>query len=221
MVAIKATDIDIVAKFKDKAERKLAKQLLDRYLADFNVETISDINTLQEIIYLEVVQVRLQDKLNEMYDSETKAVPLHMLEPIHKNSEVILKLKNSLGLNKAKDKQHGYDALQHYLKRFRVWLDQNQATRMLKCPHCFKRIVLLMKTDAWDALKHPLFKDNMIYNKMLFSNLGKKVTVDAAFIAKVLEVSPSYIDWVINKVRQQPTDIEVQNALNQPTPTAK
>lgn len=196
-------DIDISSKFKSVTERKIAKDLLQKYLNDYAIETISERNTLQEIIYLEVLQIRLQEKLNDFYEKDSKALPLNVIEIVHKNSDAIIRLKTTLGLNKSKDKKNAYDVLEHLQRRFKIWLEQNQASRTIKCPHCSKFIFLKMRTEAWEAQKHPFFRDNMIYNKALFAKFGQNVMIDKDFIASVLEVSQDYADWVVNKVKQQ------------------
>ena len=194
---------DISSKFKSASERKIANSLLQKYLNDYAIETISERNTLTEIIYLEVLQIRLQEKLNELYDNENKALPLNYIDTVHKNSDAIVRLKTTLGLNKSKDKKSAYDVLQHLNKRFKVWREQNQASRTIKCPYCSKFVFLKMRTEAWEALKHPFFRDNMIYNKHLFKHFGKKIEIDRDFVAGVLETSPDYVDWLQTKTRQQ------------------
>lgn len=198
----KLAQFTIVDRFRLKDERKLAKTLLEKYLQDYDIESISDCNTLEEIIFLEVIQLRLQDKMNEEYAGDVKAVPFDTLDVLHKNSEAITDLKATLGLNR-NSKGSSYDLLQHMLKRFKVWRSQNQGSRTMKCPHCLKAILLKIRTEAWEAQSHPFFEDTILYNKALFARLGESITIDREFIALVLNVSPDYIDWVLTKVKPQ------------------
>lgn len=191
--------IDIAGKFLDKAERKMAKELLEKYLEDFTIETVSEINTLQEIIYLEVCQLRVQAMLNDFQVGETKSIPINLMDVLHKNSEVIIKLKNTLGLNRT-TKLHGYDALEHLKKRHTKWREENQGSRHIKCPYCKKFVWLKIRTEAWEALQHPFFKDTFLCNKPLLDNLGKDVKIDRDFLAKVFGTSPDYIDWLVTKL---------------------
>ena len=191
---------EIVNKFTDLLERKTARNLYGKYMADYAIETVSDTNTLGEIIYLEVIQTRLQGKLNQMYDSESKAVPAGLVDIIHKNSDAILKLKNSLGLNKAKESKGFLDRYQQLMRRAKQWQSDNQASRTIKCPSCLDFILLRVRTEAWEAQKHPFFKDTILYNKALFEKYYKKpVIVDEDFIAEVLETSSDYVRWVKEK----------------------
>ena len=194
-------DIDVGIMFNDRKEIKHARILLGKYLDDYSIETISDKNTLREVIYLEIIQQRLQEKLNDSYSNDGKAVPLQLVELIHKNSDAILKLKFSLGLGKEKEtKKSGLDVLAELKKRFTIWRSENQGTRTLTCPHCGKMIMLKIRTDAWKAQKHPFFKDRLLTNKHLLG-LYKKGTITKKDVAKVLECSTDYMDWVIEKTQ--------------------
>lgn len=204
----KEIDKEFLIGYKNKDELKIARGLVYRYLTDYQLTSVSDRNNLKEVIRLEVIQNRLHDKLNEMYEKNNGSLSLQTLEAIQKNNDAIIKLKNTLGLNQAKDKKP-YDAYQHLKKRAEKWLEENQMSRTCKCPHCQKFIWMKMRVDAWEARKHPYFKDNVIYNKALFEKYyGKTVKVDANFIADVLEVSKDFPIWVMEKSRRGPSDDE-------------
>lgn len=189
---------EIVNKFKGE-EKKQALSLLEKYLKDYSIESVSDVNTLKEILFYEIIQYRLQDKLNDF--AESKTIPIQLVNVMHENSDAIIKLKNSLGLFADKEKKTEYDVLKHLKRRFQVWLDENQASRTLVCPHCSKMILLKMKTDIWESQKHPYFYDRVIYNKVLFQLYHDK-KINKKDLAGVLETSEDYIDWVINKIEK-------------------
>jgi len=192
-------DIDISLLFANKKERTQAYVLLQKYLKDYTLESISDKNTIKECVYLEIVQQRLQEKLDGFYKDDKKAVPSQLVEIIHKNSKAILDLKNSLGLNRGKEKKEsGFDALEKLNKRFKRWLIENQASRALGCPHCGKMIMLKMKVEAWEALQHPFFRDRILGNEHLV-HMYQNAKISKEDVAKVLEVSSDYVDWLIEK----------------------
>lgn len=198
-MATKNETLDLVKKFTDSRERKMAKDLVHRYLSDFSLETVSDRNTLKEVIYYEVIQNRLQEKLNHFYEKDAKAVPMQLIDTLHKNSEMIIKLKNTLKLTRSNEKG-GFDALAQLKKRAKIWRENNQGSRTIKCPHCQSFVLLKIRTAEWEAQKHPFFKDNMLYNVALFEKYyGKQVTVDSKFIGEVLESSADFPEWVIEK----------------------
>jgi len=199
----KSIGIDVNSLFKNSDERKLATSLLDKYLSDFSIENISDKNMLREVIFLEIVQSRLQEKLNEYYEKDTKALPQQLIDTIHKNSDAILKLKNNLGLSKGKDKKESSkDSFLRLQKRFKKWLSENQASRTIKCSHCGKFLLLKMRTTAWEAQKHPFFKDNVIYNRHVFK-LYRDKTISKKDVSLILETSTDYIDWILDRVEKK------------------
>jgi hypothetical protein len=61
-------------------------------------------------------------------------------------------------------------------------------------------VMLKMRTEAWEAQKHPYFKDRLLGNEQLIRlyKLGKLTKED---VASVLGTSPDYTDWLINKWR--------------------
>lgn len=210
------TSIDL-GNFTSRAERRLAESLLSKYLSEYEIVTVADKNALQQLIYLEVLHVRLQEKLDDMYSKDIKAIPQDIVYTMHQNSTAILKIKDTLGLNRAKQEKLGfYDAMAHLQRRFGKWLESNQASRTIKCPHCQEHVLLKMRTEAWEALKHPWFKDNMIYNQHLFNNYGRKVTINDEFIAACLGTSKDYISWMIAKTQPAAASVENTNSTVAP-----
>ena len=197
-------DIEVLSSFKKADEKNLAKSLLSKYLKEYEITSVSDRGNLAQLIFLEVNQVRIQEKLNEIYDKDAKAIQQDLLELSYKNTEYILKVKNNLGLVKAKDqKLTGYDAFEHYKQRLLKWGQANQASREFKCCHCSKFNILWIDPKVWESRKHPFFQDTFLYNKPLLDNLDRTITIDRKFLASVFEVSTDYIDWVINKIKNQ------------------
>lgn len=194
------SETDWLNRFSDKGEKDIAKTLKKRYLKDFVIDTTSDENTLSELIYFEVIQMRLQNKLNDYYTKDAQAIPQDMIKTLQENSKMITNLKKELGVNTPKDMEI-YDALQHLRDRHKKWRSENQVSRHLKCPHCFQLIWLKMRTEAWEACKHPFFKDTFLYNETLFNNIGKKILIDRDFLAAVFGTSPDYIDFYLEKMR--------------------
>jgi len=198
MLVKEEQESDVTGVFSDKKEKKLSKELLRKYIADYTIETVSDRNTLKDIIYLEIINLRIQNKLNELSDKDN-AVPTAMVETIHSNIEALTKLKSTLGIvHKANDKRDGYDELDKLKKKFKIWREHNQGTRTLTCPHCGKMVMLKIRTDAWESQKHPLFRDRILANEhLIFLYQHNKITKED--VSKVLEVSPDYVDWLVDK----------------------
>ena len=98
IVAEEAKDVlEMRDLFSDNKEKKLAIELVDKYLGDYVIETVSDKNTLKQLIYLETLHTRLSDNLNT-FKTEDKIPPPQLIDALHKNVTHITTLKNQLQL---------------------------------------------------------------------------------------------------------------------------
>lgn len=193
--------LDIKDLFSDTVEKKLAISLSNKYLADYIIETVSDKNTLKQLIYLETLHIRLSDTLNT-FKTEDKIPPPQLIDALHKNVTHITTLKNQLQLIKPKDSkaESGFKYLMDLKKKFEKWREENQGSRTLVCPHCGKLVMLKIKTDKWDAQKHPFFQDRMLTNKHLLK-LYELGTITRRDVALVLETSDDYVDFILAKYK--------------------
>ena len=199
--------IDVDTLFVNAEDKKSAKVLVRKYLDDYTPETVSDINTLRSILFLEVLNGRLQDELNSAKE-ENHDMNLKTVETIHKNLNQILVLKGSLGLTKDK-KSGNIKSLDQKIslmrKQFKVWMDNNQASREAVCPYCGQQFLLRIRMEHWEEQKHPFFKDRILYNKPLVDLYLQKI-ITREKLAEILECSPDYIDWVIEKVHRNQSE---------------
>ena len=155
-------DLDVVSQFEDKDERKSAVILARKYLKDYAFEYTSDKNILRQLIYLEIINIRIQNSLNEFY-KDANAVPQQMVDSLHKNVMQITALRETLGLVKdgKEEAQTGLSTIDVLKKKFKKWREENQGSRTLVCPECSKMVMLKIRTEAWEACKHPFFRDNV------------------------------------------------------------
>jgi len=193
--------VDVGTLFKNKEDQISAKTLVRKYLDDYTPETVSDMNTLRSILFLEVLNGRLEEELN-LAKENNENVNLRTVDTIHKNLNQLLVLKDSLGLTR--DKKDGNiksvdQKIGLIRKQFKVWLDNNQASREAVCPYCGQHFLLKIRMEHWEEQKHCFFKDRILYNKPLVElYLQKRITKQE--VATILECSPDYIDWVIDKM---------------------
>lgn len=201
----KAKSVDLEDVFCNKAETLHAQDLLEKYLKDYSIESISDRNTLKQLIYLEIINFRLQNALNDAYKTNNR-LDKETLELIHKNQDKIIALKDKLGLNRDKSTdsvKDGYGYLQLIKKKFKVWLQENQASRTICCPYCSKLVYLKIKTDAWEAQRHPFFADRLLSNKHLM-RLYVQGKLSKEDLAKVFDTSSDYITWLLDRWKSNP-----------------
>jgi len=196
-LALKELQVDKL--FSDSDEKKLAKDFAKRYLIEFTPKSISDRNNLKSVIYLEVLQFRLQAVMNDLTAQGSTAIPLNLVDSIHKNLKEIAANKERLGLvgkEKQEKESDGFKIIQSVKEKFKVWMENNQGSRSLVCPDCGKMVMLKIRMDKWIPQKHPFFKDRFLANKHLMKlYLQKKLTKED--VSEVLESSPDYIDWLI------------------------
>ncbi len=191
---------DLLSRFEsDKSAKRKAKELLEKYLTDYEIETEADKGTLSNLIYLEVIGSRLQDKADETYET-TKAVSMQFLDAIHENLEKIQKLKDQLGLNK-KDSGESNPAQIFYdlQTKIRKYLEENGAGHDFCCPHCHKFARLVLRMDSYIALKHPFIgRDRVIFNPWL-TKLYAEGKITKLDYARILDVAEDGIDELMRK----------------------
>jgi len=188
-------------------EKHWAEKRFEEYKTYHHVESLSDLYLLEELVYREALQEKTKQEIVDLSrgSSEDKktSMPRYMIEALDNNLDKIIELKTKLGLfEEKKEEDSPYKYIEDLKKKFKIWLDENQASRTLICPHCSKMILLKIKTDAWEAQKHPMFKDRILGNEHLIQlYVDKKITKDD--VAKVLGVSNTYADWLVSKFTKQ------------------
>ena len=186
----------------EKEEYKLAKKLFDDYRKNYSIETFSDLQILEELVYREILQERYKNKVQAIEGAKQEnknLIPKTILNALNENLDKIITLKERLGLFDTKKENDAFKHIKTLEKKFKIWLKENQGSRTLKCPFCSKVIMLKIKTDAWEALKHPFFEDSILANKALWKIYKEgKITIDEH--AKILGVTPDYIKWLGEKI---------------------
>ena len=193
--------------FTNKSEREQAIKVMKRYLSEYQIETTADKMLLKELVNLEIIQNRLQKELNTTQEG-SGAVSSKILDTLHKNLEQIVAIANKLGITKDKMdaiKSNGADALEMMKKKFAVWRANNQLSRTRVCPHCSKMIMFKIRSDKWEALKHPYIKDRLIMNETLCKLLGEG-KISAKDYSEIIGTSEDYIAWMIEKLSNEDKD---------------
>jgi len=190
-------DLDVSNLFIDPAEKRLANELLAKYLKDYSIETISDKNTLKQLIYLEAFQTRLQKAANE-FNATSGSVPIDLMEAIHKNLNQIVSLKEKLGLTKKNVEVDGLKHLELLQKKFKKWREENGPMKTMVCPHCGKLTRLILRLDALEAIKHPFWKDRVLGNEHII-RLFKAGTLTKTDLARIFGVSEDYAEILVAK----------------------
>ena len=183
-----------------------AQKSFNDYILNYHIDKFSDFMLLEELVKREVLQQRYYNKLGLIAGNtpETKnEIPKHILSSLNENLEHILILKEKLGLFETKKNiDDAFQYVQILKKKFQNWMEENQGSRTLVCPHCSQMVILKFKTDCWDASKHPFFKDRILLNQHLWK-LCKEGKITKIDVANVLGTSTDYIDWLEEKFKLQ------------------
>jgi len=192
----------------NRSERQHGEKKFQNYCVHYHIDAYSDLQMLEELVYQEIMQERLKAKvtfLEEKYKKEDKeySVPRHIVETMKINFEQILVIKEKLGMFENKEGKDGFIYIQQLKEKFKIWCQGNQGSRTIVCPHCSKIILLKIRTEAWEAQKHPFFKDKVLANRALWQ-LYKDEKITKAEVAAVLGCSVQYVDWLEKKIYQAP-----------------
>jgi len=213
VVKVGNVEMNFTGLFQDLTEKRQAKKLLEKYLKDFTPRTISEKNDIRALLYLEIIQVRLQNVMNKMQQETDGAVHLKTMKAIHENLNEISTIKEKIGLQ-GKTKGQTSDAYKNWellKEKAKIWRENNSTERTLNCPHCGEMTLLKISMDNFDATKHNFFKGRFLCNHHLMKMYikGKLTKKD---LALVYETSEDYIDWLVDKWYTNNTEfIEMKN----------
>ena len=186
-----------------RAEKNTAEKLFNEYRERYSLEKLSDLSILQELVFWETINERYKAKVEILGKGKTKGheevIPDYILKTLDSNLTRILAIKEKLGLfEEKKDSESGFKYIEVLKKKFKKWCDENQGSRTLICPFCSKMIMLKIRTKAWEAQKHPIFRDKILCNEHLVK-LFKEGKITEEDCAKILGTSKDYMKWLVSK----------------------
>ena len=185
----------------ESTEKRLASVRFKEYVKNYNISSYSDLQLLEELVYRETLQSRTKKSINDkqkiaIAENKEVTIPTYLIDSMDTSTETILILKERLGILKdVKDVDEGFKYIQKLKEKFKIWAKENQ-DRTFTCPHCSNMVLLYMKPDAWDTMKHPFFESKVLGNKELWDayKSGKPLTKEK--VAKILGTSEKFIDWL-------------------------
>lgn len=193
------------------SEKKKARKVFEDYKNKYHFENLNDLKLLEEKIFREIIQERYKKKIIKLHKSKNKnlaesdIVPKHILEAFTENEKQILVIDEKLGLFSEEKKENLYDYIEGLYKKFTEWRRNNWDSRKVTCPFCSKIFFLNIRTDKYEAKKSPFFENRAIANKPLFE-FYKKGKLTKEEVAKVLGVSPDYVDFLEKRFLDTPSN---------------
>ena len=199
----------------NRTEFKHGKEKFDEYCSVYHINAYSDLQLLEELIYREITQERFKieieekkastEKKNKTLKEEDKkeiAVPKYVVDAMNTNLDCVLALKDKLGLLNNHEGDDGFKYIQQLEEKFRKWCQENQ-DRSFACPHCSKMVLLYMKQEYWETMKHPFFESKVLGNKKLWELYKEKILTKKQ-VAEVLGCSEKHVDWLEKKIYNRP-----------------
>lgn len=200
------------------SEKRKALSLFNEYKSRHHIDRFSDLGLLEELCFAEIMQERYKtlivkiERLSKkkpvkdgVIKNEEVKIPQYVLDFLNDNLEKILTLKEKLGLFAEEKGEDPFKYLQRLDKKFHLWEQENQGSREVVCPFCSKLFFLHIRTDKYEAVKTPFFKDKILTNKALW-DLFKQGKITKEDIAKVLGTSADYVSWLEEKIFSKDSD---------------
>jgi len=174
-------------------EKKFALNLLKKYTSEKDFESSSEKDTLNQLIYTQILVERIKKHLNTEFEKD--AYPLQILEELRNLNDQVLKYKEVLKMDKEKEESEWIEVWETLKKKALNYYEESKGENTLKCPYCQGIFHLLVRLDNKDIVKSSWFKKSLLYNKKVFSLYHeKKITKDEA--AEILGTSIAYVDYI-------------------------
>lgn len=110
---------NIGEKFTETAEKKMAEELFDNYLANYEFTSYNDITNVSDLVFAEITKLKIQQQISEINsDENSKFVPDRLIGSLHEVQERIWALKEKAGIV-GKKEQDDLTALEDLQKKFK------------------------------------------------------------------------------------------------------
>lgn len=194
-------------------ERKWGQRKFKEYEKLYSIERLSDLSLLEQLIYLEVLERRYKNRIQEL-DEYNKTItsqkdgeeykkpiiPKNIREALQENLEQQLILKEKLNFFADKTSSDAYKYIELLKKKFEHYQKSHPMEFSVKCPKCNFLFFLNRKTtDYKPNEKLELFDHNILLNKSLW-NMFKNKEVTKEQVAKILCVSIDYVNWLSDNI---------------------
>lgn len=180
----------------DKSEIKEAKKRFKFYKENYSIDSYSDYILLEELIYIEVLINRYKKLIKKIADTTGSFADAGTIRTLGELEDRALDIREKLGLLTKKRK----DEFINFLDKAKRYWKERGADLVSKCPYCGEIIHFAPNMKYFELHKFPFIKSRILYNRHLI-NLYKSGKITLEDVAKVLETSPEYVDWVIKKFK--------------------
>lgn len=188
--------VDIESRFDETEDKKRATKLFDDYIDNYLFESFSDVNTLADLVFEEVLKFNLQKKLQRLNTADNTFIPEKLVGTLHDVEAKCHVLKEVLGINKKNEQKDDLTALQQLQKRFKLYIPFHRHQFETVCPKCGNSLLLRRKVKDFEIIKHPFFAGRMWYNRSGIE-LVKAGIISKEIYAFIHHTSVEMVDWSI------------------------
>lgn len=200
--------VKIEDRFAKQDDKDLAKKLFADYLDNYVFDNFSDINTLADLIFEEVLKFALQKQINKIAsDDSNKYVPEKTIKSLQETESRVLEFKEKLGINK-EDKTNDLTKLERLEKKFNKYILAHRNEFTFVCPDCSKATLIRRRCDKenFEILIHPFFSGRFYYNRRGMQLVKEGIWKKEQY-AWVFHTSVDYVNWCLEHENEIP-DLE-------------
>lgn len=185
-------------------ERRSGEQRFNEYRVNYpHIDKMSDLRTLEELVYLEALQERLKEEISSLSNNkkieENTSIPAALQKQFGENLDLQFKLKEKLGLCEDKKTLDAFMNFQNLEDKFAQYRQQNPDLFKVTCASCGFPTYLKRRTTDYEPLTNSWFKDKVLFNQALFKIYNEQRTITKKDMADILGVSEFYVDWIEEK----------------------
>lgn len=190
--------INVESRFSSTDDKTLANKLFNDYLENYEFESFSDLNTLSDLIFEEVLKQNIQRQITKITDDETNNyISEKTIKSLHDVESRVLELKIKLNIiRKDDEKADDLTALQQLEKRFSKYIEFHRSEFEFVCPDCGQPTLLRRRTKDFEALKHPFFCGRFYYNPRGMALVKKGIWTKEQY-AWAFHTHPDYVVWCL------------------------
>ena len=168
--------------FIDDEEQKLAETLFRNYINAHELESTSDIDTLQSLVFNQIFEQRIQGELNKL-KKDGKYPPDKLVKTLVDVQNQKASLKVKLGIDRKEDKVDDFSALELLQKRVDKHINENKSEFSVglgwQCDKCgykdWESFLLYKKTKDFDIIKHPFYSGRYLFSLPLIKLVKNKI----------------------------------------------
>lgn len=190
----------------NKTEKNKAEALFNNYIEEFHFDNSSQIELLKKLVFEEIYANRIEVEIKKRFDDKDQEYPVNktLTDSYNNIVDKILYIKKQLGMVEEKNKTNPLEYIQRLFKKFKVWKENNVEGRGVTCCWCKKKFFLNIRTDKYEAQKHPYFTGRILNNPVLWK-IYKEGRITKEELANALETSTFYIDFIDEKRYNKPS----------------